>query len=429
MSGDSPRTNGGCLSSAARLHRGDDGMSSESTGAARAAPAAVIVTKQSARAQLRIAPRYGERGFFALPIKWFTLGAAWLPGVLAPSAAACGSTSISAGEHEAGAPPSGDASGPILATMNDVSILFPLPTSAADIDNLLAPSATGTRGVLLPSAVYAATGPIFGSSEQPVGPGSPSGIAAYGDPRVVAMRIDPCFASLNPDPLGGGCTAQIRLVFHREDRGDAALRIRRHAESHPLPATPASHPRHSHFHSGGFVWPLWPMGLSGSRDARTNDQAFGRDSREGTTPSTSWGRAFPSCVRASRRFGREWGNIRLRITRREDPIDPHRVTHSPHACAHPGDSVTNGAHSPANHAKGRPHRPSSGHTFPSCVRASRRFGREWGDIRTRITRSDGSSLDLRRTPARRAPPATGRALRPQEMRRPGARWRPRGRTR
>jgi hypothetical protein len=27
------------------------------------------------------------------------------------------------------------------------------------------------------------------------------------------MRIDPCFASLDPDPLGAGCTAQLRLIF------------------------------------------------------------------------------------------------------------------------------------------------------------------------------------------------------------------------
>jgi hypothetical protein len=27
------------------------------------------------------------------------------------------------------------------------------------------------------------------------------------------MRVDPCFASLDPDPTGAGCTAQIRLVF------------------------------------------------------------------------------------------------------------------------------------------------------------------------------------------------------------------------
>jgi hypothetical protein len=33
-----------------------------------------------------------------------------------------------------------------------------------------------------------------------------------GDLRVTTMRVDPCFASLDPDPTGAGCTAQIRLV-------------------------------------------------------------------------------------------------------------------------------------------------------------------------------------------------------------------------
>jgi hypothetical protein len=147
---------------------------------------------------------------------------------VAPGTVACSSASSLDGAHADASPPldsgsagaadhsSGDTTGPIAASMNDVSILFPLPSSAADIDNLLAPSATGNRGALLPSALYAAIGPIAGSTDNSDG-GLPLGphetIAAYGDLRVVAMRIDPCFASLDPDPLGAGCTAQLRLVF------------------------------------------------------------------------------------------------------------------------------------------------------------------------------------------------------------------------
>jgi hypothetical protein len=113
--------------------------------------------------------------------------------------------------------PSVDASLGIAATMNDVSILFPLPSSGADIDNLLAPSATGSRGTLLPSALYASMGPITGSTEDlyPDVPEVGADYAAYDSLRVVAMRIDPCFASLDPNLDGGGCTAQIRLVFQQ----------------------------------------------------------------------------------------------------------------------------------------------------------------------------------------------------------------------
>jgi len=98
-----------------------------------------------------------------------------------------------------------------VARMNDVSILFPLPASGDDLGLLLAPSATGSRGVLLPSDLYASEPIPFATGFDD----SPKTYVAYGDLRVVAMRIDPCFASLAPDPHGVGCTAQLRLVFQR----------------------------------------------------------------------------------------------------------------------------------------------------------------------------------------------------------------------
>ena len=109
--------------------------------------------------------------------------------------------------------PDGSASIPV--TMNDVSILFPLPSSTGDIANLLSASSSGPRGTLIPSALYPMVGPISGSTKVATqqGPASVSNIAAYSDLHVVAMRVDPCFASLAPDPHGAGCTAQLRLVF------------------------------------------------------------------------------------------------------------------------------------------------------------------------------------------------------------------------
>ncbi len=93
--------------------------------------------------------------------------------------------------------------------MNDVTVLFPL----TDVPSkYLAASDAGALGPLLPEALYTAAGPITGpgDSENPSGfPGS----AAYGDLHVVAMRLDPCFAALAPDPHGVGCTNQLRLVF------------------------------------------------------------------------------------------------------------------------------------------------------------------------------------------------------------------------
>lgn len=88
--------------------------------------------------------------------------------------------------------------------LNDVSQLFPLATSAIERDvAMLAATSAGPRGPLLPSAVYGAVGPIqaFGSEQ------------AVASLRVVALRLDPCFAELAPSPTGAGCAAQLRLVL------------------------------------------------------------------------------------------------------------------------------------------------------------------------------------------------------------------------
>jgi hypothetical protein len=92
---------------------------------------------------------------------------------------------------------------PGTVQMNDVSILFPLTGAPS---SYLTPSAAGRGGVLLPPQLYDAV--------EGIGSASPSEQrAAYADLRVVAMRLDPCFASLDPDPHGNGCTSQLRLVF------------------------------------------------------------------------------------------------------------------------------------------------------------------------------------------------------------------------
>ena len=100
--------------------------------------------------------------------------------------------------------------------MNDVSIMFPLPQTATDIGSLLAPSATGARGILVPQALYTSVAELPGStltSTAPTNGLAGYSIASYDDLRVVSVRIDPCFAVMQPDPHGVGCPPQIRLVL------------------------------------------------------------------------------------------------------------------------------------------------------------------------------------------------------------------------
>ncbi len=116
-----------------------------------------------------------------------------------------------------------DPGGPIAAQMNDVSILFPLPQTAADIGSLLAPSAAGARGTLVPQALYTNVAELPGSTPttaQPTNGLAGYSIASYDDLRVVSVRIDPCFAVMHPDPHGAGCPPQVRLVFQEVRAGD-----------------------------------------------------------------------------------------------------------------------------------------------------------------------------------------------------------------
>ena len=99
--------------------------------------------------------------------------------------------------------------------LNDVSILFPLSTT------YLSASSSGARGALVPESLYDSFGGITGST---FGPDDDDvGHADYGDLHAVAMRIDPCFAALDPDPQGFGCTAQLRLVFQEVRRPDTSM--------------------------------------------------------------------------------------------------------------------------------------------------------------------------------------------------------------
>lgn len=99
--------------------------------------------------------------------------------------------------------------------LNDVTFLFPLPSSFAARENLLAMNSEGRGGALLPAAVHASIpGPLGDIAGDPID-------ATVEEARVVAARIDPCF----PGP-GSTCRKQLRLVAQPiREEGSAAMAI------------------------------------------------------------------------------------------------------------------------------------------------------------------------------------------------------------
>ena len=94
-------------------------------------------------------------------------------------------------------------------TMSDVSMMFPLGTPADFSTGHLRADATGSRGTLLPKAVYQQI-PIAGSGPAAVGA---DGMAPHENLRVVSVRLDPCFGDLHPTATTTTCKNQLRLVF------------------------------------------------------------------------------------------------------------------------------------------------------------------------------------------------------------------------
>jgi len=88
-------------------------------------------------------------------------------------------------------------------------MLFPLGTSSDFSTGHLRADAMGSRGTLFPKAIYDRI-PVAGSTPGPIGA---DGTAPYENLRVVAMRLDPCFADLHPAATTTTCKNQLRLVF------------------------------------------------------------------------------------------------------------------------------------------------------------------------------------------------------------------------
>jgi hypothetical protein len=102
--------------------------------------------------------------------------------------------------------------------LNDVSVLFPLPKTEQERSaGLLPVTAEGARGVLLPEKLYDGVGHILGSVNLHPGAVGGDSTAPYANLRVIALRIDPCFATLEPSLDGTGCANQLRLVVQEQD--------------------------------------------------------------------------------------------------------------------------------------------------------------------------------------------------------------------
>ena len=90
--------------------------------------------------------------------------------------------------------------------MNDITVMFPMATTAAELDEYLAPSSLGADGgPLIPTALYMS---------------DPEAIDLT-NLRAVGFRLDPCFGQLGPITDPSTCDNQIRLIFQPLFAGDA----------------------------------------------------------------------------------------------------------------------------------------------------------------------------------------------------------------
>ncbi|HSO38022.1 MAG TPA: hypothetical protein VLT33_36090 [Labilithrix sp.] len=101
---------------------------------------------------------------------------------------------------------------PNQVQMNDVSVLFPLAKTQAEMAGHLAAAAAGNGGPLLPAKLYT---DATGQPKSRTGPGnvgSDVGLA-YDDLKVVAFRVDPCFANIGPVVDASSRKNQLRIIF------------------------------------------------------------------------------------------------------------------------------------------------------------------------------------------------------------------------
>ncbi|MEW6119208.1 MAG: hypothetical protein AB1593_03865 [Pseudomonadota bacterium] len=83
-------------------------------------------------------------------------------------------------------------------SMNDATVVYPLPQTEAELNAMLAPQDAGKEGPLLPQKFWQRL-PAINQGESPA--------LTYRSLRVVAVRFDPCFRD------GGACHPQVRFVW------------------------------------------------------------------------------------------------------------------------------------------------------------------------------------------------------------------------
>ncbi len=98
--------------------------------------------------------------------------------------------------------------------LNDVSVLYPMAKSTLEFDAYIKPEEKGTKGVLFPQKLYEdATGMSESSDgDKPNVIGGRTDLL-YKNLRMVAFRVDPCFAQVGPIVDANKCDNQIRLIF------------------------------------------------------------------------------------------------------------------------------------------------------------------------------------------------------------------------
>lgn len=128
---------------------------------------------------------------------------------------AAGATQGAAGQAQGGA---GHPAGPVSLSKSDVSILFPLPKNADEYAAWPSPTTVGAQGQLLSPTAYqkVLTALVedndFGMKKDLNEQMAPSLTPdSYSTLRLVALRVDPCFAPLDINTTG--CQPLIRGIF------------------------------------------------------------------------------------------------------------------------------------------------------------------------------------------------------------------------
>lgn len=102
---------------------------------------------------------------------------------------------------------------PADAQMNDVSVLYPLAKTEAEMSGYVSASDQGRGGSMLPADLFES---VLGATSR-----TPAGLI-YARMKLVALRIDPCFAHIGPIRDGESCQNQLRVTFQQLDFEDGA---------------------------------------------------------------------------------------------------------------------------------------------------------------------------------------------------------------